>query len=82
MSSLSAYIELREANKIIKGINTKTGVPIDHVQQIWNSVDKEVVAKHVHGNVDSYKEIGDIVKTKIGVPLNTDEPNKSVDENE
>ena len=81
MSILSEYIALVEANKIVKGITTKTGVPVDHVQQVWNAVDKEVVAKHIHGNTDKYKEIGTIVKAKMGIP-SAKEPDKELDDQE
>lgn len=69
MQDLQEYLlHLTEVNRIVSGIANKSKMPKPHVQDIWNQVDKEVVPKHTHGVTDHYKQIGSIVRAKLGVP--------------
>ena len=80
MSNLVAeYINLLEVNRIVRGIANKSGMPKQHTQDIWDAVDKEVTKKHTHGVVDNYKQIGSIVRAKLGVPEEA-EDNSDLDE--
>jgi hypothetical protein len=76
MYKLQNYINLLEVNRIVSGIAGKSGMPKDHVQAVWDSVDKEVIKKHERGVTDNYKEIGSIVKAKLGVAEDPDDEEK------
>jgi hypothetical protein len=77
-NTLDSHIEhLLEVNRIVSGIANKSGMPKQHTQDIWDEVDKEVVKKHQFGVVDKYKQIGSIVRAKLGVPDEDDEKNEA-----
>jgi hypothetical protein len=61
------YIYVVEANRIIQGFAKKSGKPTEHIQGVWKDTEKEIVAKHKHGVTDKYKEIGNLVRDKMGL---------------
>lgn len=67
MSSVLEYLELLEVNRIIQGLAKRSGKPADHINQIWKDTTKELVSKHQYGVTDKYKQIGNIVRDKLGV---------------
>ena len=75
--------QLHEVNRIIQGLANRSGKPVEHVGAIWKETDKEVLVKHTHGVTDRYKQIGDIVRKKLGVkPDPEDEPKEKKVEND
>lgn len=73
MKSVTEYLELLEVNRIIQGLSKKSGKPSDHINSIWKDTEKEVVSKHKYGVTDKYKEIGKIVRDKLGVKDDEDD---------
>ena len=67
MSSVTEYLELLEVNRIVQGLAKRSGKPADHINQIWSDTTKELVSKHQFGVTDKYKQIGKIVRDKLGV---------------
>ncbi len=76
MKSVIEYIELIEVNRIVQGLSNKSGKPKDHIDKIWKDTEKEVITKHKYGVTDSYKEIGKIVKSKLGLPVDVEDKDK------
>lgn len=64
---IEEFIYVTEVNRIVQGLSGKSGKPKEHVDQIWKDTEKEFVLKHKYGVTDKYKEIGDIVRSKLGV---------------
>ena len=82
-TTLESHIEhLQEVNRIVSGIANKSGMPKDHTQDIWNAVDKEVNKTHKFGVTDKYKQIGSIVRAKLGVPEEDDDKDESIADEE
>lgn len=73
MTTVSDYIYVLEANRIIQGLSKKSGKPVDHIEGVWKSTEKEVLAKHQFGVTDKYKEIGNLVRSKLGVKSDEEE---------
>lgn len=64
---VSQFIELHEVNRIIQGLSKAANKSPDHVNSLWRETDKEVILKHQGGVTDHYKEIGKIVRAKLGL---------------
>ena len=73
MTTVSDYIYVLEANRIVQGFAKKTGKPAEHIEGIWKETEKEMLAKHRFGVTDKYKEIGNIVRSKLGVKSDEEE---------
>lgn len=67
MNLIEEFIYLQEVNRIVQGLAKTTGKPQDHIQSLWKDTEKEVVVKHKYGVTDRYKQIGKIVRAKMGV---------------
>jgi hypothetical protein len=67
MKTVQEYLELLEVNRIIQGLSKRSGKPADHINSIWKDTEKEVLTKHKFGVTDKYKEIGKLVRSKLGV---------------
>lgn len=73
MKTFESYLMMLEANRIIQGFVKKSGKPVDHIEGIWRETEKEVVSKHKFGVTDGYKEIGNIVRSKLGLKPEEDD---------
>lgn len=78
MNHIEEFIQhLLEVNRIVQGLSKKTGKPADHIDQLWKDTEKEVVTKHKFGVTDKYREIGQIVKSKLGLKDEPETPNNN-----
>lgn len=73
---IEEFIYITEVNRIVQGLSVKSGKPKDHIDKMWKDTEKEVLLKHKFGVTDKYKEIGNIVRSKLGVKPDEDEPKK------
>lgn len=73
---IEKFIYITEVNRIVQGLSVKSGKPKEHIDQMWKDTEKEVLLKHKYGVTDKYKEIGNIVRSKLGVAKEEDEPEK------
>lgn len=64
---IEEFIYITEVNRIVQGLSVKSGKPKDHIDQMWKDTEKEVLLKHKFGVTDKYREIGNIVRSKLGV---------------
>ena len=78
MKTVAEFIELVEVNRIIQGLAKKSGKPADHIDSIWKNTEKELLVKHKFGVTDKYKQIGNLVRAKLGVE--PEEENESPEE--
>lgn len=78
------YIQnIEEVNRIIQGISRVSGKPKEHIDSLWKDTEKEVLVKHKYGVTDKYKEIGNIVRSKMGMKPDVDEePKKKEDKDQ
>ena len=65
-------LHLQEVNRIVQGLSKKSGKPKEHIDSVWKETEKELVLKHKYGVSDNYKEIGNIVRAKLGVAKEED----------
>lgn len=80
MNLIEEFIYIQEVNRIVQGLSKVTGKPQDHVTQLWKDTEKEVLLKHKYGVTDRYKQIGKIVKSKLGVSKDQDVDGKFDDD--
>ena len=74
---------IQEVNRIVQGMSNQSGKPKDHIASIWKDTEKEVLVKHKYGVTDRYKQIGNIVRSKMGLPhQEEDEPKKKEDKDQ
>ena len=71
-NTIAHFIYLKESNKIIQGLSKNSGKPTEHIDDIWKETEKEVIDKHKFGVTDKYKEIGTIVRSKLGLDKKED----------
>ena len=74
MNLIEEFLYLQEVNRIVQGLSKNTGKPKEHIDKIWKDTEKEVLVKHKYGVTDRYKQIGKIVKSKLGIQKDADEP--------
>jgi hypothetical protein len=67
MKTVTEFIELVEVNRIIQGLVKKSGKPADHIDALWKDTEKQLLVKHKFGVTDKYKQIGNLVRAKLGV---------------
>ena len=77
MNLIEEYLYLQEVNRIVQGLSKKTGKPKDHIDKVWKDTEKEVLVKHKYGVTDRYKQIGKIVRSKLGVKGDPEDDNKA-----
>jgi hypothetical protein len=83
MNLIAAYIEyIQEANRIVQGLSRSTGKPKEHIDKIWKDTEKEMLVKHKYGVTDKYRQIGNVVRSKLGVAPDPKEDNKEEDGDE
>lgn len=74
MSNLiEEFIYIQEVNRIVQGMSKQSGKPKEHIDAVWKDTEKEVLVKHKFGVTDRYKQIGRIVRSKMGLPPQEDE---------
>lgn len=67
MTSIEEYVQhVTEVNRIVQGISRNANKPKEHVDKVWKETEKEVLLKHKYGVTDKYREIGNIVRAKMG----------------
>lgn len=80
MNLIKEYLRyVNEANRIVQGLAKRTGKPKEHIDTIWKDTEKEVLVKRKYGVTDKYREIGQIVRSKLGVKMTPEEEKAEVD---
>lgn len=69
---IEEFLYLQEVNRIVQGMSRQSGKPKEHIDAIWKDTEKEVLVKHKFGVTDKYKQIGNIVRSKMGLPPQED----------